>query len=275
MIMKKILFVFLILFLISNLQADIKRVVSMMPSITQTIIFLGAEDRLVGISEHDNYPESIDRLPKIASFSGVNYELLVKLNPDMVFLSNVQIKDVNKLKALNIKYTVIKSDSIEDIFSNIVKIGKILEIKDTLNKLKQLKKEYLLIRAKSIENKRVLMVIGNSMGELKNIYIAGNNSFLGEILAKLDYENAYKGNVLYPKVSLEDIIKMRPDVIVLLNEKNKLSNSEKYRLKLPWLDLRDYLPDVKIVILSGDYVFIPGPRFIKTMKKLQNLLETL
>ncbi|MDD2715260.1 MAG: helical backbone metal receptor [Candidatus Wallbacteria bacterium] len=250
------------------------RVVSLAPSITETIAFIGAEDCLVGVTTHCVYPERALKLPKIGGYQGINYERIMLLKPDLV-IGIPAIHDAQeKFSRLGLNYFEIKQDNIDDIFKSVLKLGRLLDRREQAElKLLEMKNEIRELAVKSRSSSKVLLVIGNLPGELKDIYLAGPDCFLGELLSRLGYINAYEGNIEYPKVSVEQILKSSPERIIILSEKNNLSDQETAALCAPWKSLK-LKHSFQVDVLHGEEVFIPGPRLLTTMKKLQKILES-
>jgi len=249
------------------------RIISLAPSITETIDFIGAANMLKGVSEHCVYPEFATTLPKVGGFSGIDFEKILRLRPDLVIGIPAIHNVAAKFKSLGIKYVEVKQDSLDDIYRSIIRIGRLLNRERAAkNALLSLKKEVLSVKDTiNSSKKRVLLVIGSLPGELRNIYIASNTTFLGEILNMAGYENAYSGKMQYPNVTAEQILKMRPNGIIILNASNHLSTSEKNAILKPWIALNKYW-SVQIKIINGDQVYIPGPRFIKTLRQIKKAL---
>jgi iron complex transport system substrate-binding protein len=259
-------------------SGKIKTVVALLPSVEEVIYEIGAFDMLVGVSQYCNYPEKVKKLPVVGGYKGMDYEKIAKMRPDVVIGSDMLKGVKEKLEKLNIRYFEVKQKTVEDIYNSILSIGKLLGKEENAKKFVEKLKDEVKKQAKKIkkyEGKKVLIVIGSREG-LSGIYLAGKNTFFDEILNMLGLKNAYAGSLQYPSVTPEDVIKMNPDIIFLLNNKNVLTDAEKKRMTKEWYKLPDVVNAVKnkkIFVLNGDYVFIPGPRFVKIMEKITATLK--
>ena len=125
---------------------------------------------------------------------------------------------------------------------------------------------------------RVLLSIGRTMGTgtLKDVYIAGKNTFYDELITTIGGKNAYEGvNIAYPVLSAEGLLHLDPDVIIDLVPDMDKRGLDKKTILREWSSV----PGVKAVkygrvhILSGDYTVIPGPRFILLLEDLARMLH--
>jgi len=230
---------------------------------------------LVGVSQNCVYPESATQLPKVGGYSGIDYEKIIRLKPDIVIGIPAIHGVSHKLSSLGIRYEEIKQDSIDDIYRSVIKIGRLLKRNNAAkNALLNLKKDIMNEKISSLgkSKKSVLIVIGNLPGELRNIYIASNKSFLGELIQLAGYENAYSGSIKYPNITAEQVINMKPNIILILNASKILSKKQKDAIIKPWLKIKKYF-SVKIEVLNGDFVYIPSPRFINTLRLIKKTLN--
>ena len=72
-------------------SGDYERIVSMAPSITETLFALGLDDRVVGVTQYCDYPPEAQSKPCVGGYLNPNYEAVVSLRPDLVItLDDVQ-----------------------------------------------------------------------------------------------------------------------------------------------------------------------------------------
>ena len=100
-----------------EMAAPAKRVVTLAPFLTELAFSAGAGDRLVGVSEHSDYPAAAKRLPQVASSAGISIESVAALQPDLVLAWDDTIRpvDVERLEALRIPVFVARARSILDV----------------------------------------------------------------------------------------------------------------------------------------------------------------
>lgn len=195
------------------------RIVSLTPSITESLYILGKGENVVGIT---TFCRRISKTQKIiGTYLEPNMEEIVKLAADFVFISKEGTRKevVDELKKFGIKVVVFEPiNSFLDVKNQLIEIANILNKKDVAIKII---KEYesKIQRIKPSTYKKVLCVIS-----LQPIIVASNNSYIGEIIKYAGGENViYTSQLKYPQISIEELIRLNPEVIILpdmgMNEK--------------------------------------------------------
>ena len=165
-----------------------------------------------------------------------------------------------------------KHRKIEHIYETVSKISKKLDIykkgkhliersKNKLNKLRD--------KTRKFKEKRALVIIGRQVNTLENIYIAGKDEFISQILSSINLKHACSGNIDYPKVSVEVIIKMNPDIIVEVLP-NLVEKYGKKEIKNDWKEIK-YLNAVKnnkVYVMGKDFRLIPSLEIIEAAEKI-------
>ncbi|MGM0609337.1 MAG: ABC transporter substrate-binding protein [Candidatus Muiribacteriota bacterium] len=256
-------------------QTKEKKVIALLPNVQEMISAVGGTKYLVGVTQHSVYPEDIKEIPVIGGYQGFNYEKISIINPDYIFGTSASQEAGLELEKIGFHYIQVKDESIEDIHNSMIQIGQILNLEEeALLKVNSLRQKFEKLKAKASNmNKSVLMLLGDP-GELKNLYVAGPDTFLDEIITELGFKNAYEGDIQYPSLSAENILKINPDYIIILDERNKIDDSKKKEIIATWdsLDVQA-VENNNVKVLNGDFVFLPGPRYIKTVEKLMVLLN--
>jgi iron complex transport system substrate-binding protein len=108
------------------IEALPERIVSLSPANTETVFTLGAGDRLVGGTDFDDYPAEAPALPDVATFSGVIFEQLVALEPDLVLAAGNGFNppdDIARLRSLGLPVVVLYAESVDEVLADIDLIG--------------------------------------------------------------------------------------------------------------------------------------------------------
>lgn len=265
--------VIVIILLSINIYSD--RVISLSPAITEILFELGYGDLIVGNTKFCNFPPKSDSIKKIGGYLDINMEMIIDLQPDVIFHYPEHSLRIKKLKGIA-RLVQVSHKNIGDMFNAIKIISMALKnqksgealihrIKNKLNSIRN--------RNQNSDRKKVLIVIGRDPGQLKNITIIGNGDFLNEILSISDGENAYKGKISYPSVSIESIIKMDPDIII------EFSFLEQSPSKDFMISLWKNFPLIRAVrlgnikIIKNDYWVRPGPRITKIAESMYEMLH--
>jgi iron complex transport system substrate-binding protein len=193
------------------------RIVSLAPSTTDILYFLGAEDRMVGRTDYCNFPETIESVQSVGGTSNPNMETIVDLNPDLVVAStHVSQEVIGKLRELGVVVAFLnEQQNFEGTYSAIENIAKLIgedekaaeviatmqqkveQVTNSVNTLNQDKKL------------KVYYVVG--FGEAD--YTAGGNTFIGDIITLAGGENI-AGGVEGWSITKEQIADNEPDVII-------------------------------------------------------------
>ncbi|HYY42769.1 MAG TPA: helical backbone metal receptor, partial [Pyrinomonadaceae bacterium] len=145
-----------------------ERIISLSPSTTEVLYGLGLFPRVVAVSDYDEFPPEVQRLPRIGGWSNTNLEQVASLRPDLVVMADAQapfIKD--KLEALGLKTLAVPSRSVEDALTSIEQIGRATgheaEAQRLINETRA-KLADVRARTSSLEHPRVLCVVDRVPG---------------------------------------------------------------------------------------------------------------
>lgn len=262
-------------------EATYNRIISTAPSITETLYALELGDRIAGVTQYCLFPPEAQKKQNIGGYLDPNYEAIVLLKPDIVLLLPEHEKMRKYLDELGFYYKVVHNRTVSEILDTITTIGDLCNVEERAQYIvndieNRINAIHALTRGKP--QSRVLLSIGRTMGTgaLKDVYIAGKNTFYDELITTIGGKNAYEGvNIAYPVLSAEGLLYIDPDVIIdLVPDLNKRELDEKTILR-EW----NSVPGVKAVkygrvhILSGDYTVIPGPRFIMLLEDLARMIH--
>ncbi len=124
--------------------------------------------------------------------------------------------------------------------------------------------------------KSVLLILGDSADPQKDLYAAGSQTFLSQLLELAGGKNVIENPMAeYPKVSKEFIIQKSPEVIIEAGPKSNLSAKEKNARLNQW-NLFTSIRAVKnknIHFIGADYILIPGPRLLKIIERFAKAIH--
>jgi len=253
----------------------VSRVVTLTPSATELVAVLGAADMLVGVDRYSVHPPRVKKLPKVGDFMHPSFEAIITLKPHLVVLDKVQNKLVPKLERAGIRTLVLKMHTIDDVHTGIRELGKAIGRQSKAAELtaklaadtRAIGKRVALYKG---GRPRVLMLLGREVGTLKTMVAAGPGSFMDELIKKLGATNAMSGSPLrYPKISVEQIMRSQPDVILDAVRQHQVAAA-----KADWAKL-DRVPAVtnkRIYPLTDQIFMSPGPRVSEALTRLAKLL---
>lgn len=252
-------------------QEKPKRIVSTAPSITEALFALGLGDRVVGVSRFCNFPASVQKLPKVGTYLAPDAEAIARLIPDLVVLQRVSTELTERLRTLRISFLEVPHGTLNDVYTGISLIAKAAAVPDqgaALNNRIQQALSAIQIKAKrSPALPRVLVIVNRRAGTLSDLTVIGPNNYLEQLLEIAGGTNvlAKPGLPMYPRISLETVLRENPDVIVdLSGEQN--SEAERLATQTQVLNLWSQQPGLaavkngRVIVGTSNALLVPGPR---------------
>jgi iron complex transport system substrate-binding protein len=234
------------------------RIVSLAPSVTETLFALGAGPEVVGVSQYCDYPPQVLALPRVGSFLTPNLEAIIALRPTLVVGLELS-SDVRQIRALNsMGYPVllVSDDSLQEIETSIEKVGARINREDDAHRLvAQIQAQISAIqrRLANVRPVRALMLVGH-----QPIVAVGSGTYLDELMriARADNIAAAAGEQ-WPHLSMEFIIAMRPEVILDGAMGSDSASSDDFWEKYPTIPaVRDH----RLYGYAEDPMLHAGPR---------------
>ena len=214
LIFKLLLTVFLSLISIIGFSQNVKKVISLAPSITENIYLLGAEDKLVGCTSYCTQAVS-DGVELIGSTVDVNVEKIFAMQPDLVLtMLMTKHQDVEAMKKLGLKVVVIPSPiSFDEICEQTIQIGKLIGSEDSAQKIIQQTKQTvdsLKQRCLAIsEHPKIFFQLGANP-----IFTVLENTFMNDYILFCNCENIANG-MTKGTMTRESILLKNPDIIIV------------------------------------------------------------
>ncbi|WP_178371936.1 ABC transporter substrate-binding protein [Desulfacinum infernum] len=250
-----------------------RRVVSLAPSLTEMVFALGAGDRLAGVSRYSDYPPRAAELPKVGSYVHPDLERIVALKPDLC----LAVKDgnpreaVERLEALGIPVYAVNPKNLKDVMDTMTALGRVLgreqQAREIVGSMGR--------RIRAVEEKmagvsgrpRVFFQIGTSP-----IVSVGTETFAHEIITLAGGINVAEGPDPYPRFSVEQVLGLRPEVIVI----SSMDRSRIHReIQAGWMRWQG-LPAVengRVFLVESNLFDRPTPRLVDGLEVLARLLH--
>jgi iron complex transport system substrate-binding protein len=259
-------------------QGSYSRIISCAPSITETLFSLSLGDRVVGVSDFCKFPQEVAKIPKIGGYTNPHYEMIIRLNPDLVILLQEHIQMLEFLKKNKIEYLLIDNYNLSSILESFLKIGKKCgKVEKTEHLVQTIQSEMNVDSIGEAIPPHVFLCVdreNQGNGKIYRAYAAGNLTFYHDLIKRAGMNNSIiDSKIAYPQVSDEGIIMMQPDIIIdiAMNYKRITLN----KIENDWHSL-PMVPAVKnnmIFCLTGDYLTIPGPRILKILTDFKRILS--
>jgi len=248
-----------------------QRVVSLAPSVTETIFALGLGQRLVGVTTYCDYPAEARKLPKVGSFINPSLEAIAGQRPDLVIGvndSNHPVK-AREIERLGMKVSLVSVRSVSEILQSISSIalwmgnpeaGQAIVRKITA-RFDEVKK-----RVASAPTRRTLLAVG-----LRPLVAVGGRNYIDELITAAGGINI-AGDAAQPWLNLPDeyVVAKAPEVII-----EGGMGSERSRTAKNWSDLQS-IPAVKerrVYAYQSDKILRPGPRIGEGLEEIARLVH--
>ncbi|MDH4227285.1 MAG: helical backbone metal receptor [Deltaproteobacteria bacterium] len=232
-----VILILLLTLLTAESQADkaqkAQRIVSLAPSVTETLYALGLANNIVGVTDFCNYPEDAKQKPKIGGMANPSLEAIIRAKPDVVVLTeDGNPKEIKtRLDSLGIRTVVIKARRLNELPGEIRRLGKALGAETAAARLTTA----LELRIHELEKKT------SRRGPKKTaifivwpepVMTAGANTLLNDAMISLGLDNIAKNaKTNYPVFSIEEIIRSSPDIIIIGRGSENIEEMSKGLLK--------------------------------------------
>jgi iron complex transport system substrate-binding protein len=250
-----------------------KRIVSLAPSVTETLFALGAGEELVGICTFCDFPREVERIDRIGSYIAPNVEAIIAKAPNVVIgVPPNSPEAVAALQRAGLRVIIVQVDTLEQIEAAMRTIaheaGRDAQGEALLEGLRQ-RMAAVRARLEGAPQRRVLMVVGQNP-----LIAVGSGIFLNELIIQAHGLNiAADTNQQWPRLSLEVAVAKQPEVII----DGSMGSEEKGEAQLlgVWKNFPE-LPAVRNGRLYGrrSYALLrPGPRLAEGFEELARLIH--
>lgn len=256
-----VLRLFLLLAVWISLEGS-ERIIALSPSINEILYALGAGDDVVANTEYCNYPDEAKRKPKVGGYFSPSLEKIVALKPTLVIAQDNNALLASKLDRLGIRTVVVRIDTYASVRNSFATIGRAAGkgakastiVAGLDRKLRSLKR--------IVTGKKILMVFGQNTDLSKPLYVSGQNLYFDDIIRASGNRNALQSSRKgQPVVTLEQILGMNPDIIVLLAPNRVQMGLTQDDLIRPWQKLPiDAARRNRVYVADKEYSSNPSDR---------------
>ena len=258
-----------------------RRVISLAPSITETVFALSAGERVVGVSAGVKWPPKAMEVVHVGGYVDVNLERLVGLRPDLVLIQGVHADVHDQATELGIRVQRVRMDTLDGIRAATIEIGEALEVPSAARGLvERIDRELDAVRTRTRGRRRLrtfLHVAYGSAAPRPPFLTAGGGTFLSEILEIAGGENIFSDSSRpYLDVSSESLIERAPEVVMVSVPGAHLTPDEAGAIGDAWRDIlpaRPGRPKVTVVFLTAECAQVPGPRVGELAREMEKLLR--
>ena len=250
-----------------------QRIVSLLPSLTESVCALGACNRLVGVDRYSNWPAHVKTVPVVGGGLDPNIESIVALKPDVVLVS-VASRAVGRMEALGLKVVALEPRTYAESHIVLQKIGGLLNIAPEQGAEKvwsqieaDVKRAADSVPAE-LRGKRVYYEAS------RGPYAAGVNSFMGETLTRLHMSNIIDARLgPFPRINPELVVRADPDIL--------MAGERSWKTAVPeypgWAQMRAVKNGAicRFAPEQSDVLVRPGPRIGEAAQIIASCLQKL
>lgn len=255
-----------------TLSSEPKRIVSLIPSLTETLYAIDAGARVVGVTSYDNYPAEAQLNAEYVFEDALNpnLEQIIALNPDLIVMGPYNEELTEKIRSLNIPVAKYDPQNIDQVYQTIEGLGMITNKNDMafelVSTMKE-KEEAIIEKTKVIsDNERV-----NVWVEIAQDYwTAGKGTFIDELVTKAGGINIVNENG-WIQYSEEQIIASNPEVIITTYGYYDPNAVDNVYTRTGWQSI-DAVVNKSVVNINDDLVNRPGPRIIDGLEEMAKTL---
>jgi len=197
-----------------RIPQPVQRIVSLAPSLTETIYALGLEDRLVGDTDYCDYPPDAQKKTKVGGAINPSLEQIVALRPDLVLVTKSLnlIETVHALDNLGVSSYGTDPHTVQEIISSTQRLAEVLGVPEagtTLGADLQRHLADLQQRLNGLPARRVLFIVWSDP-----LISVGKGTFIADALRLAGATSIVDSAQDWPHMSLEEVVRLQPDFLV-------------------------------------------------------------
>jgi iron complex transport system substrate-binding protein len=254
-----------------------KRIVSLAPSLTETLFAVGAGGQVVAVTEYCNFPPAVSRVPRIGGLQdgSVDLERIVALRPDLVVTLAVgQGGTVAALRRLGVRVEVVPAETVDDALRAIRRLGALTGHRAEAARLEaDLARRIRAVREKvaAVPPERRPRVFFQLWDE--PLMTATGDTLAGQLVEMAGGVNVFADLAgRYPQVSPEAVLARDPQVILAPAHHAGAVNPDRLARRPGW-DRIDAVRHGRVFVLDGDLVSRPGPRMAEALERVARSLH--
>jgi ABC-type Fe3+-hydroxamate transport system substrate-binding protein len=245
-----------------------QRIVSLVPSQTELLYYLGLRDEVIAITKFCVHPEIWFRNKnRIGGTKNLSIEKIKSLNPDLI-LANKEENVKEQIEELKKYFPVWTSDikNLDDALTMIGRVGELINKKVQSEKIIQ-EINFAFQHLSILTVKRKPQTVSYLIWQ-KPFMTIGKDTFINDMLAKCGFKNVFNSLTRYPEITADEIKNAQPDFIFL--------SSEPFPFKVKHIkELQIVSPASKIILVNGEFFSWYGSRMIKAADYFEKLIKEI
>jgi iron complex transport system substrate-binding protein len=249
------------------------RIISLAPSLTETVYALGADDRLVGDTDYCDYPPAAQKKPKVGGVIDPNLEQIVALRPDLVLVTkdSNRPETVRALENFGIPSYATAPRKVKDIITSTEKLAEVLNVSaagKTVADDMERRLATLQSKLSGVPPRRVLFVVW-----MEPLISVGQDTFVADAIIKAGAVSIVDSSQDWPQISMEEVAHLQPDFLVFApSHTQTAAQSYESLANLPGWSILTAVREHHIAVAS-DAIIRPAPRMISAIEDLARQLH--
>jgi iron complex transport system substrate-binding protein len=256
-----------------NLDSTPKRIVSLAPSLTEILYYLGLGDSVVGVTDFSYYPPEALEKPTVGSYIDPNIEKIITLSPDLV----IGTKDGNLpgsvylLEQAKIPVYVVNPRNVRDVISTIDEIGGLCGVNEKAHKLvSELYKRLDSIESLIASGKNPMVFLQINISPIMTV---NKNTFHNDLINLAGGINMTADEpITYPRISIEEVIRKKPDIILISSMERGGTFSKAKEDWMKWTSI-PAVKNKRVYLIDSDLIDRPSQRIIDGLEAMARLIH--
>jgi iron complex transport system substrate-binding protein len=274
-------FVFFVLFGFVLSAQTPKRIISLIPNVTEMLYAIGAGPQMVAVSSYDEFPPEVNALPKVGALIDPDTERIFSLKPDLVITYGSQTDLHTQLQRASIPFFDYRHGGLAHITNTMRALGARTGHQseaETVARAFEARIAAVRARVAGLPRPKTLLVFGRESRALRGIYASGGRGFLHEMLDAAGGEDVFADmDRESVQATTELILARAPEVILELHAEDfRDREGTGVRMEIEsWSPLVS-VPAVKngrVIILTGKSLVVPGPRVADGVERMAQALH--
>ena len=256
-----------------------RRIISLVPALTEMLFAIGAGSSLMAVSSFDAFPPEVKPLPRVGALLDPDTERILSMRPDLVLIYGSQADLKGQLARAGIQAFEYRHGGLNHVTATMRELGTVTGYQTDANRAADTIERNLAAvsaRVRGRPRPRTLLVFGREPLSLRNLYASGGVGFLHDLVNLCGGTNVFgESERESVQVSTEMLLARAPEVILELRVGDAPDAGQMRRELEPWQRLQS-VPAVRtgrVHILHGDHLVVPGPRIAQAAEEIGKALH--
>ncbi|WP_297093214.1 helical backbone metal receptor [Thermococcus sp.] len=251
-----------------TIEKEPERIVSLAPSITESLFYIGAGDKLVGVTKWADFPPAVENITRVGGYGQyANLEIIASLNPDLILADGFSMSILNDLEKIA-PVVIVDPKNISDIYTAIEMLGKITNREEGARAVvadMEAKVSYVTSMVSGQERPKVLFITW-----WNPLYVPGSGTFQDDLIRLAGGENIFSDMSGWAQVSMEQVLERNPDVIIVSAHAG-ITAEDLCSTEL--VNTNAFKNGMVFTISDDNLVSRPGPRIVYGLEEIAEYLH--